>query len=96
MGFRRARRGGEELSEYVFHITSGRSVSQSLQVILPESVLREWMAAHGRELTASERFAIAKLSLKHELDECDHPGSLTAEIQPDQAQVERISVILDL
>jgi hypothetical protein len=94
-GFRRTRRGHDQYTEYVFDVTGGRLERVAVAILLPQDQLREW-TARDRDLTASERFGIAKLTLKRALDRFPNPRSLQAEVIPDRAEVSEIADILDL
>jgi hypothetical protein len=94
-GFRRIRRGGDPHVEYVFEVTGARVRKSAIAILLPESRLREW-AGRDRDLTASERYGMAKLTLKRALDRFPDPRSLQAEIIPDQGEVSAIADVLDL
>jgi hypothetical protein len=89
-------RGGEEVFEYSFRVSSGRGPAIDLAVLLKSSVLCQWTRQHDREFSASERYGIAKIALKRQLDTSDDPASLPASISPDQAQVSEISDYLGL
>jgi hypothetical protein len=94
-GFRRLRRGGDDYVEYVFDVTGGRVERSAVAILLPERRLREW-AARDRDLTASERYGIAKLTLKRALDRFPDPRSLHSEVVPDRTEVCEIADLLDL
>jgi hypothetical protein len=94
-GFRRVRRSGDVFVEYVFEVSGGRTARSALSILLPERRLREWVE-RDRDLTASERYGIAKLTLKRALDRFPDPRSLTSEVVPERGEVREIADILDL
>jgi hypothetical protein len=94
--FKQHRRGGEDLHEYTFEVSAGRGRSSSLTVVLRSSVLREWIRRHDREFSASERYGIAKITLKRQLDAGENPSALPTSIAPDIDEVADISSFLGL
>jgi hypothetical protein len=81
--------------QYVFRVTGARSLPVDVAVHLPEQRLPEWTGTR-RELTASERYGIAKLSLKNALDRAPQPSALTNEVFPDEGEIAGIAETLDL
>ena len=94
-GFRRIRRSGENYIEYVFDVSGGREPAVAVSVLLAETRLAEWSGV-GRELTASERYGVAKLAMKAELDRSADPKSLVLQVMPGQEEVRDIAETLDL
>lgn len=58
-------------TEFVFDVTSDRKMTYAVSVFLPEKVLTQWAAAHGRSLTEAEQYAAAKLRLFRAFDELE-------------------------
>jgi hypothetical protein len=96
LSFRQHRRGGEELHEYTFEVSGGPGRKSNIAVILRSSVLHTWIRDHDREFSASERYGIAKITLKRELDSAENPASLPASVSPDVGQVDDICRFLGL
>jgi hypothetical protein len=94
--FRQYRRGGEDCHEYVFQVRGGRSGATDIAVILKSSVLQQWEREHDREFSASERYGIAKITLKRQLDASEDPVSVPPAVSPDIAQVTEITTFLGL
>jgi hypothetical protein len=94
-GFRRIRRGGQEYLEYIFDVSGGRVKASPVAILLPLDSLSEW-TARDRDLSASERYGIAKLTLKRALDRFPNPRSLDAEVIPDRGEINEIADILNL
>jgi len=92
--FRQHRQAGEGVHDYGFQVSGGRGAATLVSILLRASVLRQWETEHGRELTASERYAIAKLTLKRQLDASETPQSVPSEVAPDIADVSYISSLL--
>jgi hypothetical protein len=93
--FRQHRRRGEEVYEYLFAVSGGRAALVNLSVSLHSSVLERWAAQH-RELSASERYGIAKISLKRQLDASESPASLPLSISPQLNEIDDIAAFLGL
>ncbi|HYO83018.1 MAG TPA: hypothetical protein VES20_16540 [Bryobacteraceae bacterium] len=94
-GFRRVRRSGESFIEYQFSVSASRSEPRVVAVFLPEERLPEWTGT-AREITASERYGIAKLCLNQEFDRAEAPPLLMKELNPDRAQILEVAQTLDL
>jgi hypothetical protein len=45
-------------------------------VLLPEAAVQGWQQEQGRELTGTERYALAKMSLFQAFDERSEPGMM--------------------
>lgn len=95
IGFRRVDSRADARFEYVFELSTGRMPPVGLNVILKDVLLRESIAAE-RELTASERYGVAKLALKRALDAFDHPSALEPTLIPGVEELHAIGEVLDL
>jgi hypothetical protein len=71
VGQRAALEGGPPATEYVFDVTSDRKTTFSVSVFLPDGILSEWAASHGRSLTDAERYGSAKMRLFQAFDEVE-------------------------
>ena len=89
-GFRSA--GG--VYEYVFTVSGGRGPGRRVQVVLPASAA-EW-TGRNRELTASERYGLAKVCLKNAMDRAAGPDVLEAEVRPGREEIAEVADLLDL
>ena len=58
--------------EFIFDVTADRKTTFATSVFLKPDALRAWGAAHGRELTATEQYAAAKMRLLRAFDEIEH------------------------
>lgn len=56
-------------TEFVFRVSADRKSWFFVPVRLAEAELAGWQAAHARELSSAERYAIAKLALFQAFDE---------------------------
>lgn len=79
-----------ECNEYVFEVTSGLKQYFPATVVVPEEVLRNWAQAHGRELTATERYAVAKMALFQAFDERAKPEQMNQTVHVRNADLEAI------
>ena len=55
-----------------------------------------WQGAHQRELSSTERYAIAKMALFQAFDEREHPSQMKHEVQVRPADVDAILASLDI
>ncbi len=96
LGQRPALRGGEQGIEYVFEVTADRKISFPVPVFLTSQAVKSWNDSHGRILTRTEEYAIAKMALFQAFDERTHPGQMKHEIRVRPADVEGILETLDI
>lgn len=94
-GFRHRSPAGEHSTEFVFTVTTGREPAVPVCILIPDQRLNEW-ASLGRELTASERFAVVKMLLKRMLDRSGNPRLLEREVNAGRTEVVEIVEQLDL
>ncbi len=71
-GYRAVPRG----SEYVFQVTAGRQPASPLTVLVETAAVETWQQAHGRDLTATEQYAAAKMALFQAFDERAELGAV--------------------
>jgi hypothetical protein len=62
--------------EYVFDVSYDRKTSFPASVVVRGEGIAQWNQEHGRELTESEQYAIAKLALMQAFDERDDPAGM--------------------
>jgi hypothetical protein len=94
-GHRNFRGGGEQGVEYVFSVSGDGKNWMNTSVFAGEA-LRGWEQAHGRELSSTERYAVAKLALFQAFDERAAPEQMKREVRLRSADVEAIIETLDL
>ena len=82
--------------EYVFRVSADRKTWSETPVLVAETAVGGWQEAHGRELSSTERYAIAKMALFHAFDERAAPTELAAEIRVRTADVDGIVETLGL
>jgi hypothetical protein len=88
--------GAERGAEYVFQISADRKNWSDAGVLVADAALHAWQEAHGRELSSTERYAIAKMALFQAFDERSAPTEMAAEVRVRAADVEGIVEMLDL
>ena len=96
LSFRNHRSGGEDLHEYTFEVSGRPGKMSNISIVLKESVLHTWMRGHDREFSASERYGIAKITLKRELDSAESPAWLPESVSPTVGQIDDICRFLGL
>ena len=95
-GRRPAKRDGAPGTEHVFNVSADRKTSFPVSVFLSDAVLAEWQRSHQRELGASERYAIAKLTLFQAFDRRESPAAMQDEVRVEPADVISILTTLDI
>jgi len=60
-----------ENTEYIFDVTSDRTTTYSVSVILPVAVADAWGEAHERALSGAEQYAAVKMRLFCAFDELE-------------------------
>ena len=63
-------------TEYVFDVSSDRKTSSPVSVIISDAAVASWQDESGRTLSATEQYAIAKMSLFQAFDERDSPQAM--------------------
>ena len=91
--FHRDRAAG---TEYVFNVSADRKTYIGVSVLLDNAALAAWQSRHGRDLTASERYAIAKIALFQAFDERPNPAAMSADVHVRPADVDAILTTLDI
>lgn len=69
-------RGVEAGTEYVFQASADRKNLRAVSVLVGDAVLRLWERERGRELSAAERYAVAKMALFQAFDERSTPEEM--------------------
>ena len=70
---RRARRRGIPCdgTEYIFAVSSDRKTTFDLPIFLRQDCLDDWAREHGRALTGTEQYGVAKMRLFRAFDEIE-------------------------
>jgi hypothetical protein len=62
----------EAATEYIFDVTSDRKSTFAVSVFLPQQVVQQWAARHGRSLTDAEHYGAVKMRLFQAFDEIEN------------------------
>jgi hypothetical protein len=76
--------------EFVFSISADRKNWTPLAVVVGHAALGAWEQAHGRQLTATERYAVAKMALFQAFDERPVPALMKDPVHVRAADIEAI------
>lgn len=95
-GHREYRAAGDRGVEFVFTVSSDGKAWHEASVLLSEISVRGWEQGHDRELSLTERYAVAKLALFQAFDERADPAQMLGEVRVRHADVEGIIETLGL
>jgi len=95
-GQRQFRQAGESGTEFVFRVSADRKNWRPSKVLLPDNAVAAWQAAQARELSATERYAIAKMALFQAFDERETPALLKSDVRVRSGDIEAIAETLGL
>jgi hypothetical protein len=78
----------ERGTEYVFDVSSDRKTSSPVSVVISDAAVASWQNESGRTLSATEQYAIAKISLFQAFDERESPEAMreTVHLAPRDVQ----------
>ena len=66
-------------TEFVFSVSADRKTAHDLSVLVEEAAVRAWEQSHGRTLSATEWYALAKMALFAAFDERAEPSAMRGE-----------------
>jgi hypothetical protein len=89
-GQRPYRQAGDSGTEFVFSLSADRKTWHPCKVLIPDPSVTSWQSAHTRDLSATERYAIAKMALFQAFDERETPALMKADIVVRSDDVEAI------
>jgi hypothetical protein len=95
-GHRPYKRDGNHGSEYVFEVSGDRKTSRPVSVLVSDTAVDDWENRRGRTLSASERYAVAKMALFQAFDERPDPAAMGADVHVRAADVEAILITLGI
>jgi hypothetical protein len=81
--------------EFVFSISADRANWRPASVLIGDAAIAAWQERHGRELSSTERYALAKMALFQAFDERSTPQRMKDEVLVRQADVEAIADTLE-
>ena len=87
---------GESGTEFVFGISADRKTWRPTSVRLGDTAVTSWEAAHARQFSTTERYAIAKMALFQAFDERATPSLMKEHVLVRTADVEAIVETLGL
>jgi len=62
--------------EFIYAVSSDRTNTFGLRILVRQSALQAWAQTNGRALTSSEEYAVAKMRLFQAFDDGDVPPDL--------------------
>jgi hypothetical protein len=95
-GHREYRGGDDEGVEFVFTVSADSKSSHATSVLVSAAAIRSWEQAHERELSLTERYAVAKIALFQAFDERPDPSQMRDEVRVRNADVDGIVETLGL
>lgn len=95
-GHRDFRSGGESGIEFVFSISADRKNWHFTSVLVSDEAVHEWEAAHARQLSSTERYAVSKIALFQAFDERAAPALMHDEVRVRHADIDGIIETLGL
>ena len=86
----------ERGTEYVFNVSPDRKTSSSVSVFIGEAAMTSWEEQSGRTLSATERYAIAKMALFQAFDERETPEAMRAAVRVGPTEVRTFLATLNI
>jgi hypothetical protein len=77
--------------EFVFSVSADRAHWRPASVLIGDSVIAAWQERHGRQLSSTERYAVAKMALFQAFDERSAPERMKDQVLVRQADMEAIA-----
>ncbi len=85
---------GDAGTEFVFSVAARSARRVLVSVFLSEAAAQAWEQAHARQLAATERYAVAKMSLFQAFDERARPELMRTPVRIRAADIEAIAETL--
>ena len=85
-GHRNTRTNDGDCDEFVFHISADRKEWHHTSVYVSEAAVEAWEQANARQLSQTERYAIAKMALFQAFDERASPALMKSAV-PVQSEI---------
>jgi hypothetical protein len=89
-GHREFHRGREKGTEFVFSISADRKTWNNLGVLVADATIEGWEQSHARELSSTERYAVAKMTLFQAFDTRETPAQMNSDINVSPADVDAL------
>jgi len=77
-------------------VSADRKSSFPVSVFVADAALGRWEREHARELSFTERYAVAKLALFQAFDRRDGPAAMTEEVGVGADDVDSFLATLDI
>jgi hypothetical protein len=81
---------------FVFTVSPDRKAWHDASVLVSQLTIRSWEQSHGRELSLTERYAVAKIALFQAFDERPDPAQMRGEVRVRNADIDGIIETLGL
>jgi hypothetical protein len=95
-GQRAASRDGAAGTQFVFSVSADRKSSFPVSVCIADAALESWQREQGRQLSSTERYAVAKLALFQAFDQRPDPAAMSEEIPVSAGDVAAFLATLDI
>ena len=95
-GQRPARREASAGTQFVFNVSADRKSSFLVSVFLSDEAVESWQREHARDLSSTERYAVAKLALFQAFDQRPAPDAMSEEVRVQAPDVESFLATLDI
>jgi hypothetical protein len=95
-GHRQFQVSGESGAEFVFRVSADRKAWSPMVVRVADGAIQAWEESHARQLSSTERYAIAKMALFQAFDERPTPAHMKDEVNVRHADLQAILDTLDL
>ena len=92
----KARRGSATGNAYIYMVSVDRKTMFPLSVLVRRDALDQWSQAHGRALTGTEEYAVAKMRLFAAFDEIEDLAASRPEFEVDGSNLDALLAALDL
>ena len=80
--------------EFVFSVSAGRVHWRPASVLVADQAVDAWQERHGRQLSSTERYAVAKMALFQAFDERPAPDHMKDAVRVRPADVDAIAETL--
>jgi hypothetical protein len=95
-GHREFRSSGESGTEFVFQISADRKTWDGTSVLVSAAAVQTWEQTHQRQLSPTELYAVAKISLFQAFDERTLPAQMNESVWVRTADLDGIVETLGL
>jgi hypothetical protein len=87
---------GDRGTEFVFQVSADRKSWEDISVLVSAAAVQAWQQTHDRELSSTELYAVAKMSLFQAFDERAQPSQMKGAVWVRNADLDGIIETLDL